>query len=95
MMIFNGSITRPAKLKALKRWNALICSRREHGADFVLPIALSYPTDRNMDSLAVSDVTGIFLQVKNWQRSFLPSSQVEEDFFKLDDFAMKLVEGAP
>ncbi len=95
MIVAKDAITRPTMLKAFERRSALICPRGAYAADFVLPVALSHPTDRNMDLLVDNDITGIFVQVKNWQRSSLPSSQIEEAFAKLDDFAKGLVADAP
>ncbi len=91
MIVVKDPITRPTMLKAFMRRSALICPRGAYAADFVLPVALSHPVDRNMDSLVASDITGIFVQVKNWQQSSLPSSQVEDVFVKLDNFARDLV----
>ncbi len=78
MIVVKDLITRPTMLKAFfKRQSAHICPRGAYAADFVLPVALSHPTDRNMDNLLAEDITGIFVQVKTGSKAPYPPARLK------------------
>ncbi len=73
---------------------AVVCRPGEYAIDMVVPIVLSGPEGKRAQSLTPDDMTGMFIQVKSWQKSDLSTERIEQVLSKIDDAARDVIPGA-
>ncbi len=88
-------INQEGLLAFFKRRCAVVCRQGEAGIDLIIPVVLSGPRDKDARTLTASDMTGIFIQVKNWQASELSQERIKRIFADMDGIARNLVPRAP
>ncbi len=71
-------VAREGLLAFFERRCAIVCRRGQAAIDFIVPVVLSGPRDKDARTLAASDMTETFIEVKNWQASELSPARIKK-----------------
>ncbi len=82
-----ASIAQVDLLESFRLRCGIICRRGQYAVDIIIPVLLATREDRKLGDLAPKDMSGLFVQVKNWRSGRLLSTDVGEIFDSVDRFA--------